>query len=70
MPEQTPDWQLSPVVQALLSLHAEPFVLVGYAQMPVLVLDDQRDTDRCCETIQPEAALCTSCHESPPRRCP
>jgi hypothetical protein len=40
------------------------------AETPALVLDDQRDTDRCRETIQPEAAMRMWCHESPPRRCP
>jgi hypothetical protein len=33
-----PLWQVSDWVHALLSLHAEPFALAGFEQMPVDVL--------------------------------
>ena len=35
VPVHVPDWQLSPVVQALPSLHTVPFVFGGYEQTPV-----------------------------------
>jgi len=37
-PVHTPDWQVSVCVQAFESLHAVPFVLLGFEQTPVLVL--------------------------------
>jgi hypothetical protein len=37
-PEQLPDWQASATVQALPSLQAVPFALVGFEQAPVDVL--------------------------------
>jgi hypothetical protein len=33
--EQAPDWQVSPFVQALPSVHAVPFAAAGFGQMPV-----------------------------------
>jgi hypothetical protein len=35
VPVQTPLWQVSPVVHALLSLHAVPSGLAGFEQRPV-----------------------------------
>jgi hypothetical protein len=37
-PVQTPAWQVSVRVQALLSLHAVPLGLLGFEQVPVVVL--------------------------------
>jgi hypothetical protein len=34
-PEQAPDWQVSPIVQALLSVQVVPFATVGFEQSPV-----------------------------------
>jgi hypothetical protein len=34
-PVHEPDWQLSPLVQALLSLHAVPFASAGFEHAPV-----------------------------------
>jgi hypothetical protein len=33
-PVQEPPWQVSPVVQALPSLHGVPFALFGFEQTP------------------------------------
>jgi len=38
VPVHVPLWQVSVCVQALLSLHAVPFVATGFEQDPVLVL--------------------------------
>jgi hypothetical protein len=35
VPLQTPDWQLSPEVQALPSLHVVPLGAFGFEQVPV-----------------------------------
>jgi hypothetical protein len=35
VPLQTPDWQVSPVVQALPSLHVVPLGAVGFEHIPV-----------------------------------
>src|SRR5262249_2651344 len=34
-PRQAPDWQVSPVVQALLSSHGVPFAFAGFEHTPV-----------------------------------
>jgi hypothetical protein len=35
--EHVPDWQVSPVVHALLSVHVVPLVAIGFEQTPVPV---------------------------------